>query len=213
MPCSLRQNLLPVNHVLAQISTSATLDALVRCRHTVLTRANELIDRSVTTSIDPAPDALPALTGLLMTSLEELKVAEEELREQNSQLAERRADEERQLYHYRQLFLQLPMPAMITDLYATIQQINDAAGQLFRREARHLERKPFAALLATSQRDHFRRQIARIGPDTPLTDWRLQLNRVGDLPLESHATVKLIPNLGATGSGVLYWVFRPTSNS
>src|SRR3954463_83517 len=83
----------PLNPMLLETEVSPTLGALVRCRQTVLTRANELLDATTDVPFSERFDALPAITGLLMTSLEELKVAEEELREQNTALLAKQAGE------------------------------------------------------------------------------------------------------------------------
>jgi len=39
-----------------------------------------------------------------------------------------------------------------------------------------------------------------------IRDWRLVVKRMGDLPLRVHAMVRLVPDIGHTGSGVLYWM-------
>src|SRR6185437_4674764 len=64
------------------------------------------------------------VSALLMASLEELKVAEEELRMQNAQLADGRAREDRELHHYRQLFTYSPAAALLTDRRGAILEAN-----------------------------------------------------------------------------------------
>jgi len=65
--------------------------AIARCRYLVLQRADELLrDQSSAPKVQQA-DTLPGVSALLMTSLEELKVAEEELRVQNSVLESQRS--------------------------------------------------------------------------------------------------------------------------
>ncbi len=189
-----------------------TIGAIARCRYLVLKRADELLTQ-IPDDDDGAADRLPGVSGLLMTSLEELKVAEEELRSQNAVLEAQRAAVDERIRHYRQLFLYLPAPAFVTDIYATIREANLAAGNLFRREASHLERKPLATLLANEYRDEFRRQLVRAASGDGVRDWRLVLKRVGDLPVEVHATVSRIPDVGATHSGLMYWLLTPTAGS
>jgi PAS domain-containing protein len=82
-----------------------------------------------------------------MISLEELKVAEEELRVQNATLETQRVSINDKVRHYRQLFMYSPAPTFVTDVYGTIQEGNLAAAKLFRREAPHLEGKPLVTLL------------------------------------------------------------------
>ncbi|HWH53156.1 MAG TPA: PAS domain S-box protein [Gemmatimonadaceae bacterium] len=145
-----------------------------------------------------------------MASLEELKVAEEELRMQNAQLADGRAREDRELHHYRQLFTYSPAAALLTDRRGAILEANRAAAALFRREAKHLAGKPIEALLELRARERFRREFARVGADSEITDWRIVFHRVGDLPIEVCAAIAFVPGIGATASGALYWMLTPT---
>jgi PAS domain-containing protein len=182
-----------------------TVGAIAQCRYLVLKRADQLLGDKPE-GVGDGTDRLSGVSGLLATSLEELKVAEEELRVQNSVLEAQRAAVDERVYHYRQLFLHLPTPAFVTDIYATIREANLAAATLFRREAQYLERKPLVNLLATEYREEFRRQLSRITTGDGIRDWRLLLKRVGDLPVEVHATVCLVPEIGSTRSGLLYWL-------
>jgi PAS domain S-box-containing protein len=193
-------------------TTADTIGAIARCRYLVLKRADELLG-AVPDAVDAHEDRLPGVSGLLMTSLEALKVAEEELRVQNSVLEAQRASVDERVRHYRQLFLHLPSPAFITDVYATIREVNLAAATLFRRELENLERKPLASLLAAEYREQFRAQLARAMAGIEIRDWRLVLKRVGDVPVEAHATVSLVPEVGPTKSGLLYWLLsvKPTT--
>jgi PAS domain S-box-containing protein len=190
------------------LDVSTTVGALAQCRQTVLRRAHELIgDESAADAA--GSDGAAGVSGLLMASLEELKVAEEELRLQNAQLADSRAREDRELYHYRQLFTYSSAAALLTDRYGTILEANRAASALFRREAKHLAGKPIEALLEPRARERFRREFARIGADSEITDWRIVLHRVGDLPIEVCAAIAFVPGIGATASGALYWMLTP----
>jgi PAS domain S-box-containing protein len=191
-----------------------TLEALVHCRRTVLLRATTLLDGREDIPFVERFDAIPTLSALLMTSLEELKVAEEELREQNERLLAQRSATEAQTRYYRQLFLHAPTPAFVTDFYGTIHETNLAAAKLFRREAEHLERKPLAALLAPERREAFRRQL-RLMTETVdgVRDWALTMQRVGDVPVTVRAEVEVVPNVGATNSGLLYWMLHVTGGN
>lgn len=193
------------------VESNPTIDALARCRHTVLARASQVLDAEM---LEAAPDRMEKLqdvVALLMTTLEELKVAEEELREQNDRLRSQRASVDERLRHYHLLFLHSPVPSIITDLYASIQELNYAAAALFRREARHLERKPLATLVAPESRDAFRRQLLQFPLDDTTREWPLVLRRTGDVPITVRAMVHRVPDLGATRSGMLYWVLEPQS--
>jgi len=191
-----------------------TIDALVNCRRTVLQRATKLLEGPADIPFVERFDAVPSLSALLTTSLEALKVAEEELREQNARLIAQRSATEEQTRHYRLLFQYAPAPALITDFYGTIQESNRAGAKLFRREANHLEGKPFAALLAPERREAFRRQLTLVANTVGgVRDWELVMQRVGDVPITVHAAVEVVPDVGATNSGLLYWMLHVRSES
>jgi PAS domain S-box-containing protein len=184
------------------------VSALAECRHTVLRRATNLLTPANIPFTEQF-DALPSVSALLMTSLEELKVAEEELRQQNERLLQQRAAVDSRLDHYRRLFLHAPAAAFVTDTFGNIHEANLAAAALFRREANHLDGKPIQALLPSETREAFRRQLARLSVENAdVRDWRLVFQRVGDVPIPVNATVHFVPGLGRTGAGALYWMLR-----
>jgi PAS domain S-box-containing protein len=197
-----------------EAQTSTTLDALVRCRQVVLTRTNDVLTRKPLASARQDSESVQALTGLLMTTLEALKVAEEELRVQNASLAELRAAGEQRAHHYRQIFLHIPAPAIVTDVYATILESNHAADQLLRQEASHLERKPLASLLNPASRPDFRTRLDRLVSSEESRQCVLTFNRRGDTPIDVDATVAFVPDMGPTRSAALFWLLtvRPSSD-
>jgi PAS domain S-box-containing protein len=196
-------------------SSPSSIDAIARGRQTVLTRANQLLSVDNPVPLQERFDALPAITGMLMASLEELKVAEEELREQNAALAERRDESEHELVHYRQLFQMLPVPVLITDRFSAIREVNQAASRMFAREANRLERKPLVSMVHADYRDAFRRQLSRVADMDEPTRWQLIFNRLGDVPVVVHATVQAMPDLGAaegTHGTMLVWMLQPEAD-
>src|SRR5690349_9277643 len=92
-------------------------------------------------------DAVPRLSALLAASLEELKVAEEELSQQQETISAGHVRLEQQLNYFRMLFDFAPTPTIVTDLNAAIRDANVAACALLKRDARLLSRKPLAALV------------------------------------------------------------------
>jgi PAS domain S-box-containing protein len=200
--------------MITNLDGNDTLEALVHCRRTVLKRAMTLMEEPADIPFAERIDAIPSLSALLTTSLEELKVAEEELRDQNEKLIAQRMATEEHTRYYRQLFVHSPAPAFVTDFYGTIQENNLAAAKLFRREAKHLERKPLAALLAPERREAFRRQLTLMSKTVEgVRDWVLVMQRVGDVAVTVHAAVEVVPDVGATRSGLLYWMLHvPAGN-
>jgi PAS domain S-box-containing protein len=196
-----------------EAQTNATLDAIVRCRQVVMTRTNDVLTRKPLLPARHDGESVQALTGLLMTSIEALKVAEEELRKQNASLTEVRAAGEQRAHHYRQLFMHIPAPAIVTDAYATILESNHATEHLLRREGSYLERKPLAALLHPASRSEFRTRLSRLVSSEESRKCVLTFNRRGDTPVDVDATVSFVPDIGSTGSSGLFWLFavRPSS--
>jgi PAS domain-containing protein len=192
-------------------NVTTTADVLARGRQVLLGRAQQLVGRMTDPDVDHA-ESLQASAALLTTSLEELRVAEEELREQNDRLRKLHAAEHEKVYHYKELFRQLPFPLLITDRRATILETNAIAAKLLKRDARHLERKPLCALLDPSERDDFRKKISRIDDVEGPIRWSLVLLRKGDLPVVAQATVSVVEGLGSGRGGLLSWIFTETSS-
>jgi PAS domain S-box-containing protein len=190
------------------LSSTDIVMSLSRGRYAVMARANALLTNPESSTEGVARADVQAVSGLLMTALEELKVAEEELRIQNATLEAQRAGVDERARHYRQLFLDAPVAGLLTDIYGTIIEANAEAAAMLRRETRHLARKPIAALVPMDTRDIFRQQFARMSPGEGVQDWQFIITRGGHVPLQVHATVKLIPGIGPTRSGLLYWALR-----
>lgn len=198
----------PASHVTGAIDA---IDAIARCRVAVLDRANALVEREGTPSPDDTAAVVSSLHALLMTSLETLKLAELRLRDTGDSVTESSASADTRARHYQMLFVHSPAPALITDVYATIQEANLAAGRLFRRDPVEFVRTALSDLLPSASREEFRRQLARFSPSDGVRSWRLPIARVGDVPLEVSATVQFVPDIGPTGSGLLYWMFAGQS--
>lgn len=192
----------------SEIDATDTLSALTYCRRVVLQRASTLLEQPEDLPIADRAAVLPNVSALLMTSLEELKVAEEELRDQGDRLATQQAAMDDAVQHYRRLFQQAPLPIILTDRYGTIQDANAAAANLLRRDAHYLHRKPLATLVEVPARETFRDQLGMMAEDQP-KEWHLQLRRHGDLSVDVWATVGFVRDVGANHSGLLCWMVHP----
>ncbi|HEX3867749.1 MAG TPA: hypothetical protein VHV78_13395 [Gemmatimonadaceae bacterium] len=190
------------------------VDGIARFRYAALGRASGLLEKDET-GIDGAADgdgAKHEIVGLLVTSLEELKVAEEEIRSQNSRMLEQRASVESQMRHYLQIFLHSPAPSILTDSLGTIMEANFAAGRLMRRDPSLMARKPLAAMVDTKTRDAFRSTLRLISANGEPRAWRFLLTRGRDAAIEVCATVRSMEHAGPGGSAALFWIFScPTS--
>jgi PAS domain-containing protein len=153
-------------------------------------------------------DAVPRLSALLTASLEELRVAAEEISHQEEALAEWRADTERQLSHYRMLFEVSPIPSLVTDRNSDIREVNTAMCALLRLGPDSLYRRPLAAHVARAERQGFVAGLARLALTNGASNWLISLERHGDAPIAASASVTLLPDR-AVGSASLLWHFHP----
>jgi len=178
-------------------------------RQRVIARAGALLAAEREIPFVEQFDAVPQLSALLASVLDDLKSAEDEVARQAKAFEEQRAAAERNTHHYEQLFEHAPVAMFVTDLYGTIQEVNRAAVQLMKRDSMHLDRKSIAAFMPTSERKLFRDRLQRLAIAETVDDWRFVLQRAADLPIEVTAAVRLVPGIGHTGRGLLQWLVRP----
>lgn len=104
-------------------------------------------------------------------AVEELEVAEHELRLQNDELAESSIQLESERSRYMELFEAAPDPYFVTDSLGMIRQANRAAHELTGVAPTRLEGKPLAVLVAEADRSEFRAHLSRLGRLERLTNW------------------------------------------
>src|SRR3954469_14692306 len=154
-----------------------------------------------------ASDAAPKLTQLLVTSLEELKVAEEEMLEQHLEILSTRGELERMIAYYRALFDFAPSALLLTTTEGSIRASNRAASSLLMRDTYHLEGKPIPAIVPREHRSEFRQQLARLSVTVGVSNWCFTVERPTDKPIKVTAAVHMIP-AALSGSAALYWHLR-----
>lgn len=159
-------------------------------------------------TIPPPAERESKLSSILVSSLEELKVAEEELVERSAQLIHLREELELRIENARQLFDLAPACLLVTDQYGTILEANHSCRMLLKRDSSALERQPFARFIPLNERRTFREKLARINNVDGVTDWRLKLVRPTDAPLHVSATVRNATPPDATGGARLFWSIR-----
>jgi PAS domain S-box-containing protein len=195
--------------IMSDPENADTIGALARARWFAVEKTNALLQPRDGETPAATAERISGISALLVSSLEELKVAEEELRQQSTALIEQRAANDERTRHYRQLFLFAPVPLIVTDIFGTIHEANHGARHLFHREPEHLKRKPMAVLIPTVDRDEFRRRLARLLEADGPKEWSLNVVRNGDVPVRVRALVTRVPDIGPTGSGMLYWLIWP----
>ena len=136
----------------------------------------------VTALQEPNKQQMAELTNMaslafenLQTALEELQVADRELRQQNEQLAEAQIALEQERRRYQELFDFAPDGYITSDPLGVVQEANRAAGLMLNRPPQDLVGKPLAVFVAADDRRFFRTQLAQIAGAEQLDDWELRL--------------------------------------
>ena len=104
--------------------------------------------------------------------MEELRVAEEELRRKNEQLAAAFDAIEAEGRRYRDLFDYAPDAYLVTDPLGIIREANHAAAVLLGVEQRFLVGKPLAVFVPEEGRPAFRAELARPAGARPIAQVR-----------------------------------------
>ena len=153
------------------------------------------------------------LSAILVSSLEQLKVAEEELIERTTALANLRDELAERLVTEHQLFDLAPVCLLSTDIYGNIIEANRACLQLLRSEQAAVAREPLTRFIPADERRGFRESLARIVAAEGVRDYRFMLIRPTDSPLWVSATVRVI-DCASTASGQrLLWSIRVIDES
>ncbi|HEV2736283.1 MAG TPA: PAS domain-containing protein, partial [Longimicrobiaceae bacterium] len=142
----------------------------------------------------------------LASTLEELRVSEEELRSQADTLAASRSDIEAELRRYRDLFQQAPDAYLATDSEGVIREANHAAAALLGARTEYLAGKPLAVFVHEEDRRGFRRQLAWVRETQRLAGWQLRLVSRSGATLQLEASVSATPE--GNGDAELRWVLR-----
>lgn len=179
-----------------------TLGNITRYIAATSTRLDDLAVRARSVPDVGRPIVQESLIHLAST-LEELRVSEEELRSQADTLAESHFDLEAELRRYRDLFQQAPDAYLVTDPDGVIREVNQAAAALLGARTEYLAGKPFAVFVHEEDRRGFRRQLAWARETGKLAGWQLRLvSRAG-------ATLRLEISIAAgDGGGELRWILR-----
>ena len=189
----------------------AAISRLVDQRREVVGRAVRVLDSEIEipVAVEPDnPDALRETVALLTVSLEELKVAEEELVQQNEELVLTREAVESSTRHFHRLFDEVPLPYLVTDVVGMIRHANHAAAALLKRPADLLEGRPLLTFVPLDGRSAFREAINRLHLVDAARDWRVTLLRYGDGPVPVSIDVRLSRGAHA-GEDLVCWILRP----
>lgn len=143
----------------------------------------------------------------LQVALEELHVAEAELQSQNEQLAIAHEDLQAERRRYQELFEFAPDAYLITDLQGTVQEANQAAGELFQITPYRLMGKPLVSFVQEEQRRPFRTTLNQLPTIDRVQEWELNLLGRNQTHFEAAVTVKTARN-GSGDAIALRWLIR-----
>ncbi|TLY26112.1 MAG: PAS domain S-box protein, partial [Nitrospirae bacterium] len=164
---------------------------------------------------EPRPERLSVETvgpdeasmNMVGAVIEELQVAEEELRAQNEELATARQAIEAERERYKDLFEFAPDGYVVTDAAGIIREANRAASAMLNVPQHWLLRKPFALYLADAERKAFRARLSQVQGDKRIREWELHLNPHGRPPLPVALKVAMTQALPGTAIQ-LRWLLR-----
>lgn len=148
------------------------------------------------------------LAQLLVSALEALKVAEDELREDRRTRVTTRAALERQAAHAHALFRLAPVPLFLTTADSSIREANAAAEKLIGSPAAKLEGKQLLSKVPADQQATFKEQLALVLQMGEVAAWSFRLNLERNAPQVVTAAVHLVEDPGI-GTRALYWYIRP----
>jgi PAS domain S-box-containing protein len=187
----------------------SAVQVLSNYRQTVFQEMADAVLSASSSDPDFQATVFPRLSALLAASLEEIRVAEEELAEQNAALLEQRQDHQRRLDYQRRLFELAPCALLVTNSLGVIVDVNRAAETLLGQSAARLDRKPLVSLVPLEDRRAFRSELGRMTLAQSASDWRFRLSRARDVPVTVSATVHVIPAGHMTADAALYWSIQP----
>ena len=179
----MKQNLESANELIATFAQQRQ----VLLRHTA-----EVLCPEPSRSASKPSSREAQLSAILVSSLEELKVAEEELTERIAVLAELRDDLERRVRGARQLFDLAPACLLVSDVQGQILDANRSCQMMLKRDSPMLERQPLARFIPSDERRSFRDGLARILSTEGVSDWRFVLSRPTDAPVPVTAAVRVV---------------------
>ena len=174
----------------------------------ILQRAAELL-LEVLSPFEIALRGYQEANSELRTRLEELRLLEEELRNQNDNLATTGEAIDLERRRYRDLFEFAPDAYLVTDLQANIQEANSAAGKLFKRRPQSLASVPLAVFVSRKDHRKFYVQLASLkssGVDD-LQDWHMTLRADQGGHFPAAVTVRVVRDAEDRPSG-LRWLVR-----
>jgi PAS domain S-box-containing protein len=182
--------------------------AFAQQRQVLLHRASSIISSPQVAQSDSHQN----LSQMLLSALEVLKVAEEELRDERRERETERTKLLRQAAHARALFYAAPTALFLTTSDTTVREVNEAGAKLLRRPIEELAGQQLWMLVARSTRDTFREELEHVIKLGSVAAWSFTFERRSDVPVVVKASVRVDIDPG-TEARALYWHIQPLEPS
>lgn len=137
----------------------------------------------------PYRELLTDTFSKLDTALEELQVAEHELRQQNNVLIDARGEIDYERLRYHDLFEFAPYGYLVTDEYGIIQEANEVASLLLNLNRHSLPRKPLMSFVPKEHRSKFRQDLSTLVRLGYVYEHDIMLEPRGFAPFEAAVTM------------------------
>ncbi len=146
----------------------------------------------------------------LLAALEELNIAEEELRAQHKALIDAHHSLELERERYRILFQFAPDPYVVTDETGRIEEANAAAAELLGVESSILETRSIVTHLDAETRQTFKARLSALQSSGKPQKWSIAVHCADDEIIPVEATVSLSQGIDDRRS--LSWLLRDMSD-
>ncbi len=143
---------------------------------------------------------LAAVNEELQITFEELRTAEEEVRDRNRKL-------EAERYRYRDLFNFAPDGYVVTDANGVIQEANHAIVRLLSLDLGFVVGKPLVVFITQPERRNFYRQLNQLPKLEQIQNWELELQPYKNDAIPVEVTVACIWGVSGEVEG-LRWLIR-----
>jgi PAS domain S-box-containing protein len=145
----------------------------------------------------------------LLAALQDLSIAEEELRAQHESIVEAQRELEIQRARYRTLFEGAPDPYVVTDEHGTIEEANGALGRLLGVPVENLVRKSLDAFIDPSARRDLDVRLRQLS-DVEKLDIALDVKAPNGRVIPVEATLSVVES-ALDGRKAFCWLLRDVS--
>ncbi|GAB1542487.1 hypothetical protein NUACC21_51610 [Scytonema sp. NUACC21] len=168
---------------------------------------NRLRDLYEIVSATAIQNTVPQTFMELSYASEIIKIAAEELSQQNEELIQTRNLIEAQRQRYQDLFDGAPNAYLVTDTIGIIQEANRAAAKLFNVSQKYLVGKPIINYVALENRPSFRNYLLQINRGNRVTELKISLQKSNRELFEATTKIGFICNQHGKPIGIR-WLIR-----